>query len=150
MTHHKTQTFPYRSFLVTCLLVGVWISISQTFRYSFVVVPLMRADHPFATDILPLDLVTNLFWGIWIIVYVLWSLSYIWAILAHFGDNIVNALVAGLLAAIPVYGLFWLALYLMNIARMDVIAIALPLACFELCVASLLVLWRRKRSKERK
>jgi len=105
----------------------------------------MRAAFPDIEGIVPISLSIFIAWGVWIIVYVLWSLSSIWIYLERFGNNWINAVIAGSLTTIPVYGLFWLALFLMNLAKVDVIAIALPLAWFELIVAALILSWRKEK-----
>lgn len=137
--------FPFRAFFSTCLLVNIWIGISQTFRYFVVVVPMMRAAYPENADIVPITVPVILAWGIWIAIYLFWATSSIWIYCERFGATIRNAVIAGSLATLPAYGLFWLALYLMNLATADVILIALPMAWFELIVVALIVRSRMNR-----
>jgi len=137
--------FPFRSFFSTCFLANVWIGISQTLRYFIVVVPIMRAAYPENNEIVPINVPVILAWGIWVTIYLFWATSSIWIYFERFGTTIRNAVIAGSLATIPAYGLFWLALYLMNLATAKVILIALPMAWFELIVVALIVRSRINR-----
>ena len=144
-TEDSTLPFPFRAFLSTCFVVSAWISISQTFRYFVIVVPMVRAAYPDAEGIVPINLPVILAWGVWVTIYLFWAISSIWIFLERFGTSIRDSLLAGSLATIPIYGLFWLALYLMNLMTVDVIIIALPMAWVELIVAALIVRNRMKK-----
>jgi len=134
--------FPFCSFLRACLVTTAWIAVCQTFRYFVIVVPMIRATYPDGSDVLPVNIGVLLAWGVWVTIYLLWSASSIWIFLERFGASRKNAIISGSLCTIPTYGLFWLALYLMDFVEPDVIFVALPLAWVELIGVALIIQFR--------
>ena len=131
--------FPFKEVMRTCLAVNTWVGISQLFRYFVIVVPMMRAAFPNVEDIVPITWPVVIAWGVWVTIYLAWFVSIIWIFFERFGTTVNIALIAGSMATIPVYGLFWLALYLMSLTTPMIILIALPLAWIELLIAAMII-----------
>lgn len=147
MTQSITNSMPFltRGFLITLLINGVWINSSEIFRYFVFVMPMMRETFPQISDVAPMTFKVFLIWGIWDTVLLFVVTGFVWLYLERFGVNITNAVLAGTLAWLSTFGIFWLGLYNMNLATLSILSIALPLSWLELAIGALIVNWGMKR-----
>lgn len=123
----------------------VWVNASEIFRYFAFIRDLMRNAFPQLPDIVPMNLPIFLSWGVWDMLLVLVVSSFTWLYLERFGGGGRNAVRAGTLVWLAIFGILWLGLLNMNLATLRVVLTALPLAWFEMVVAALIVDWCRTR-----
>lgn len=143
-----TQIFaglPVRPLMIAFGLNAIWINISEIFRYLVFVMPLMRDALSGVEDPAPMNVSVFLIWGVWDTLLLafstlFWSLWY-----AAWGSSLRQAIYAGIACWAGVFGILWLGLYNMNLATPKIVAIALPLALFELVVAALITRWSLRR-----
>jgi hypothetical protein len=57
--------FPLRAFVLTCLIVSLWINASEIFRYFLFVMPMTRETLAMVPDVAPMSLPVFLIWGLW-------------------------------------------------------------------------------------
>lgn len=124
----------------------LWINASEVFRYFAFVMPMMREAFPTLPDIAPMSLPVFLVWGLWDTVLILAATFLSWLMLERFGNTVRTALAAGTLIWATVFVILWLGLYNMNLAPLQVLLIALPLAWIEMVAAALIVRWTRTRA----
>lgn len=129
---------PARAFVLACVIVSIWINASEIFRYFVFVMPLTRATLAMVPDVAPMSVPVFLVWGLWDTLLVVMNVLLTWICAQAFGANLRSAVVAGTLAWLSVFVLFWMAMLNMNLAAPATVAIALPLAWAELVVGSLL------------
>jgi len=128
--------------LVVALLVNfVWINVSEVFRYFAFVMPMMREAFQMIPNVAPMNIPVFLIWGVWDTVLVFTATLLPWMAMKVFGATALRAVAYGTGVWMAVFVILWLGLYNMNLAPMSVIAVALPLAWFEMVVAALIV-WR--------
>ena len=138
-----------RSLVWTVLILAVWINASEVFRYFVFVMPMMREALSDVANVAPMNLPVFLIWGVWDTILLLAVAGFVWLFLERFGEGFVQAVIAGSLIWIAIFGILWLGLYNMNLATPEILAIALPLAWLEMVVAALIVRWGRRRAKVR-
>ena len=147
MTRTISASTPFvsRGFIITLLVNGVWINASEIFRYFLFVMPMMRETFPQISDVAPMTLPVFLIWGIWDTVLLFAVTGFVWLYLERFGAGFSNSVLAGTLAWLSIFGIFWLGLYNMNLATLSILSIALPLSWLELAIAALIVNWGTQR-----
>lgn len=133
-----------RPILWTLLLLAVWINASEVFRYFVFVMPMMRETLSALPDVAPMNLPIFLIWGIWDTILLLAVAGFVWLFLDRFGHGPGQAVLAGTLVWVAIFGILWLGLYNMNLATPSILAIALPLSWLELVIAALIVHWGRR------
>lgn len=146
MTHlANTETFEKlfftRTFLLTLLVNAVWINASEIFRYFVFVMPMMQEAFPQVTNIAPMNLPVFMIWGIWDTILLFAVTGFSWLYLQYFGQSIENALKAATLLWLAIFVILWLGLFNMNLATLQILMVTLPLAWFELVIATLIVKW---------
>jgi hypothetical protein len=127
--------FPWRAFVLTCLATSLWVNASEIFRYFVFVKPMMRSALATVPGVAPMDLPVFLVWSAWDTVLVLMSVLFYWLYAQQFGASLKSALVAGTLNWLFFFVLFWIGLMNMGLARISLVAIALPLAWLECVIA---------------
>ncbi len=137
--------FPVRAFLLTALVNGLWINVSEVFRYFAFVMPAVRGAFPQIENAAPMDPAVFAVWGVWDTILVLAATGFVWLFLERFGRGVRNALVAGTLFWLAVFVILWLGVWNMNLATPAILAAALPLAWVEQAVAALIVNWGMAR-----
>ena len=147
MTRAISASTPFvsRGVIITLLVNGVWINASEIFRYFLFVMPMMRETFPQISDVAPMTLPVFLIWGIWDTVLLFAVTGFVWLYLERFGASFSNAVLAGTLVWLSIFGIFWLGLYNMNLATLSILSIALPLSWLELAIAALIVNWGMQR-----
>jgi hypothetical protein len=134
------ERFPVRAFLLTCAIVSIWINASEIFRYFVFVMPMTRQTLAMVPDVAPMNLPVLLTWGLWDTLLVAMSVTLTWLYARAFGVSLRSAVIAGTLAWLFFFVLFWVAMLNMNLAGAATAAITLPLAWIELVVASVLAM----------
>lgn len=125
-----------------------WINASEIFRYFVFVMPMMRDAFPAVPDVAPMNIQVFLMWGLWDGILVAVSTLLPWMAFRQFGGSFLRAVLYGTGVWTAVFVVLWLGLFNMNLARLHILAIALPLAWLEMVVAALVVWgWTRKVSK---
>ena len=128
-----------KPFLIALGINFLWINISEIFRYLFFVMPMMRSTLVEIENVAPMNLPVFLLWGIWDTILVLAITFFSWLYLDRFGFNKINSIIAGTYFWIAVFIILWLGLLNMNLATLNILLIALPLAWLEMVVAALIV-----------
>ena len=131
-----------RTALIANLL---WINLSEVFRYFVFIMPMMRAHLAEVPEAAPMNLPVFLIWGLWDTVLVLVATGFSWLILERFGTSPRVVVQAGTAIWAAIFVILWLGLWNMNLASLPILAIALPLAWFEMVVAAGLVRWAMLR-----
>jgi hypothetical protein len=128
--------FPWRAFVLTCIITSLWVNASEVFRYFVFVMPMMRSALSAAVPgVAPMDLPVFLVWSAWDTVLVLMSVLFYWLYAQQFGATLKSVLVAGTLNWLFFFVLFWVGVMNMGLAQVSLLAIALPLAWLECVVA---------------
>ncbi|MBV2150124.1 hypothetical protein KRZ98_17920 [Sphingobium sp. AS12] len=130
--------FPMRSFLLTCVIVSIWVNTSEIFRYFVLVMPMTRETLAMVPDVAPMNLPVFLVWGLWDMLLTVMCVLLTWLYMQVFGANYRSAAIAGTLAWLFFFALFWIAMLNMNLAKPATAAVALPLAWVELVIAAVL------------
>jgi hypothetical protein len=128
--------FPVRAFLLTCLVVSLWVNASEVFRYFAFVMPMTRETLAMVPEVAPMNISVFLVWGLWDTLLVVMTVALYWLVAERFGAGWPSVIAAGTLGWLFFFVLFWLAMLNMNLTDTSIAAIALPLAWFELVVAS--------------
>ena len=146
------RPFPAKAFLLTCLVVSVWINASEIFRYFIFVMPLTRQTLELLPGIAPMNLPVFLVWGVWDTILTVMAVWFCWLHIERFGAGVWSAAASGTLNWLFLFVLFWMAMLNMGLARAGTPAIALPLAWLELVVAAWLAVacFRRFGALERR
>ncbi|RJF86385.1 hypothetical protein D3874_04550 [Oleomonas cavernae] len=137
--------FPLRAFVLTCLVVSIWVNASEIFRYFAFVMPMTRETLAMVPGVAPMDLTVFLAWGLWDTLLVAMTVAIYWLAAERFGEGWGIVVLAGTLSWLFFFALFWLAMLNMNLADTSTLAIALPWAWLELVVASAIArpcLWK--------
>lgn len=137
------QPFPWRGFLWTALIAGIWINVSEVVRYFAFVMPMLRDAFPQIADVAPMDIGVFAIWGLWDTILVLTVTGAIWICLDRFGPGIRNSILAATFVWAAIFVILWLGVWNMGLTTPSIIAIALPLAWLELAIAGLIVNWGR-------
>ena len=128
-----------KAFLFALLVNTVWINASEVFRYFVFVMPMMREALPGVGNVALMDLIVFASWGVWDTILVVVSTSSIWVMYDRFGSDFRTTLLAATGLWLGVFVILWLGLYKMNLATLEIILVALPLAWLEMVVAALIV-----------
>ena len=135
----EMSRFPKRGFLKAILANLIWINVSEVFRYFIFVMDMMREALPQLDNVAPMNVGIFMVWGLWDTIIVLGITGFSWLFFERFGYGVFTAIVAGTLFWMCVFVVLWLGLLNMNLATLDILAIALPLALIEQIVAAIIV-----------
>ena len=133
------------SFWLIFFVLLLWINASEIFRYFVFVLPMIRDAFQVIENVAPINLSVFVSWMIWDTVLVGAVLVFVWIYLDRFGEGWRNAVIAGTLIWTAIFGLLWLGLLNMNLATINIAAIALSLSWVEMAVSALIVNWGRNR-----
>ena len=125
--------------LIALVINFIWINGSEVFRYFAFVMPMMREAFPSVPDVAPMNILVFLIWGIWDTILVLSATFIPWLVMGNLGASLRRAILAGTGVWLTVFVILWLGLFNMNLATLEVLVIALPLAWIEMVVASIVV-----------
>ena len=141
ITQNQSGARHLSPFVMALLVNFLWINGSEVFRYFAFVMPMMRDAFPMLPDVAPMNVSVFLIWGVWDTILVITATLLPWMAMKVFGASLLRAISYGTGVWMAVFGILWLGLYNMNLAPVNVLAVALPLAWAEMVVASLIV-WR--------
>jgi hypothetical protein len=127
--------FPIKAFVLTCLIVSIWVNAFEVFRYFAFVMPMMREALHAIPDVAPMNLGVFLIWGVWDTILVAMTMLFYWLYTARFGSSLGSVLAAGTLNWLFFFVLFWLGMMNMRLAQLDMLAIVLPPAWLECVIA---------------
>ena len=145
-TLSQPAPFPWRPFLVTVLIVSIWVNASEVARYFLLVMPAMREMLAVIPDVAPMNVPVFLIWGLWDTLLVVMAVSIYWLIAERFGSSARSAMVAGTLAFLFFFVLFWVGAWNMNLAQGWLLPVVLPWAWAEMVIACLIARWSFDRS----
>jgi hypothetical protein len=140
-----SNPFISRSFLKILFLNFVWQNISEIFRYFVFVMPMMRATFPQIPDIAPMNLKAFAIWSAWGIILLISQNIFTWMYLERFGNTVRNSLIIGTIIWLSIFGLFWIALYNLNLATLTILGYALSFSWIEMIISALIVHWGMRR-----
>ncbi len=140
MTTHKFNdlnkaNFPLRTFVLTCLVVSLWVNASEVFRYFVFVMPMTREALAVVPGIAPMNFPVFLVWGIWDTILVIMTVVMYWLYTERFGASARSVVISATFTWFLFFVLFWVGLLNMRLTQPSIAAIALPLAWFEMIVA---------------
>ena len=130
--------FPVITFVLTCLVVSIWVNASEVFRYFVFVMPMTRGTFATIPGIAPMNLPVFLVWGLWDTILVAMTVMMYWLYTERFGESTQSTIISATLTWFVFFVLFWVGLLNMNLAQSATAAIALPLAWLEMVVACLI------------
>lgn len=145
LTENSHSPFPFRAYFLTALFAGLWINISEVFRYFAFVMPMLREAHPLIEGVAPMNFGVFAVWGLWDTILVLAFTGFIWIFCDRFGARLSTLLAGTTFFWASVFVILWVGLFNMRLAPMSVLYIALPLAWIELIVAALIIRWGRSK-----
>ena len=131
--------FKSRAFWLTLLINAIWINVSEIFRYFVFVMPMLRESFSSLENVAPMDLFIFVRWAVWDTILLFAVTGFIWIALEGFGRSVRNAILAASAVWLAIFGILWLGLLNMNLATVEIVAIALVLSWLELAVAGLIV-----------
>jgi hypothetical protein len=134
-TTSVASTFPTRAFAWTCLIVSIWVNISETARYFAFVKPMVQDALAMVPNVAPMNWPIFMRWGVWDTILVVMTMMFYWLFAKQFGFTKKSSLIAGTCNWFFFFVLFWFGLSNLGLAKIDLIAIALPLAWIECVVA---------------
>ena len=100
---------------------------------------MMRDAFPNVIDVAPMSIQIFLIWGVWDCILVATATGFSWLYLDRFGYAAKNAVVAGTYFWLGVFVILWFGLLNMNLTKLNIAIVALPLAWLEMVIAALIV-----------
>jgi hypothetical protein len=138
---HNATRFPVKAFVLTCLIVSVWVNASETFRYFAFVMPMTREALAVLPGVAPMNWPVFMVWGAWDTLLVVMTVLLYWLYAAQFGASYKSAMIAGTLNWAFFFVLFWLGMFNLRLTSPEIVAITLPLAWLE-CVVSAAIAYK--------
>jgi hypothetical protein len=127
--------FNLKQFILTTLIVSIWINISEVFRYFVIVKPLMREYLPMVSGIVPINWLIFASWGVWDTILTALVVFVHWLVAQRFGNNFMSTVIAATTSWALFFLLFWLGLVNMGLSSVLIAFMTLPLALLEMVVA---------------
>lgn len=134
----RNNTLTVKKFIITSLLVSIWVNISETARYFMVVMPEMKKTLSNVPDIAPITLQPSIIWILWSILLSMLTVFLYFLYAEKYGKNKKSIIVAGTISWAFFFLLFWIAMPNMNLSNWSFIIFPLSLAWIEIIVATYL------------
>lgn len=128
--------FNVRQFIINVLLVSIWINVSEVFRYFAIVMPESRSFLAAIPGSLPMNLPVFAVWGAWDMALTAAVVFMFWLVAQVFGNSLRSVLLSSTVSWVFFFLLFWVGLCNMGLAQPLLALKALPLAWFEVFIAS--------------
>ena len=128
--------FNLKKFILTTLVVSIWINLSEVFRYFAIVMPKTREYLSIVSGVAPMDWGVFAIWGVWDTILTALVVFVYWLVAQRFGNNLRSVVLAGTTSWMFFFLLFWVGMVNMALSSVSLVAIALPLAWLEMVVAS--------------
>jgi hypothetical protein len=119
----------------------VWISISEFIRNQFLLNRLWTGHYASLGLTFPSEPVNGAMWGVWSLLY---------AILIFIISRKFGLLHTTLISWFAGFVLMWVILWNMNVFPVSILWYAVPLSLLEAFLASLIIIWLRKKSTKSK
>lgn len=107
---------------------------------------MMRIAFPQIPDIAPMNITAFGIWSIWGIILLITQNIFTWLYLERFGNTFRNSLIIGTIIWLSIFGLFWIALYNLNLAPLIILFYALLFSWIEMIVSAIIVHLEMRRS----
>ena len=127
--------FNLKQFAIISLITGIWINISEIWRYFVIVRPKIKAYWNNLDGIVEMDVLIFSIWGIWMIILAGTTVFFFWLYAEKFGNSIKSVFGAGTLIWMLFFVLFWIGTANMGFSNWGILLITLPLSWFELIIA---------------
>jgi hypothetical protein len=131
-----TTDFNIKHFVLTTLIVSIWINISEVFRYFIIVKPMMQEYLAMLPGAIPMNWIVFAIWGIWDTILTTLVVFIYWLVAQCFGNNLMSTIISATTSWALFFLLFWLGMVNMGLSPISVALIALPLSLLEMIVAS--------------
>jgi hypothetical protein len=131
-----TTDFDTKQFILTILIVSIWINISEVFRYFVIVKPMMQEYLAMLPGAIPMNWTVFAIWGIWDTILTSLVVFIYWLVAQRFGNNLMSTIISATTSWALFFLLFWLGMVNMGLSPISVALIALPLSLLEMIVAS--------------
>ncbi len=128
--------FKLNQFIQTALIVSIWINFSEVFRYFVLVKPMMQKYLSMVPGVVPMNWPVFALWGVWDTILTALVVFVYWLVAQRFGNDRKSVVLAGTTSWAFIFVLFWIAMINMGLASRAIAFVALPLAWFEMVVAS--------------
>lgn len=126
--------FNTKHFLVTILIVSIWINASEVFRYFVLVIPKVKDYWNNLESIADMNWIIFSIWGLWDTLLTTFIVFISWLCFQVF-DKIKSIAIASLLGWM-LFVLFWIAAANMGFSSWSLLWITLPLGLFEMIIAT--------------
>lgn len=127
-----------KNFILTILIVSLWIHFSETIRYFYLVMPEVKSFFTGLNGIATLNIPTFIVWAIWgtfLSGFITW-MTYLTC--EKYGYSFKNYIQAGTVSMVFFFFLFWLGLANMNLARWEFVPVVLVFCLIETVIASII------------
>jgi hypothetical protein len=131
-----TTDFNIKHFVLTTLIVSIWINISEVFRYFIIVKQMMQEYLAMLPGAIPMNWIVFASWGIWDTILTTLVVFIYWLVAQCFGNNLMSTIISATTSWALFFLLFWLGMVNMGLSPISVALIALPLSLLEMIVAS--------------
>jgi hypothetical protein len=131
-----TTDFDTKQFILTILIVSIWIDISEVFRYFVIVKPMMQEYLSMLPGAIPMNWIVFAIWGIWDTILTTLVVFIYWLVAQRFGNNLMSTVISATTSWALFFLLFWLGMVNMGLSPISVALIALPLSLLEMIVAN--------------
>ena len=130
------KEFIVKDFLITTLLVSIWVHVSEVFRYFVIVRPKMHETLSAIPNVADMNMGIFLIWGAWDTLLTALFVFLFWVCAQVFGNNHRSVTISGLVSWCFFFVLFWVGMANMNLSSWSFTIIVLPLALLETMVAA--------------
>jgi hypothetical protein len=130
--------FNLKQFIMTALIVSIWINISEVFRYFVIVKPMLAEYLSILPGVLPMNWMVYVIWGVWDVILTALVVFVYWLVAQRFDNNLMSTVIAATTSWALFFLLFWLGMVNMALSSVSIALIALPLAWLEMVVACLI------------
>jgi hypothetical protein len=131
-----TTDFDTKQFILTILIVSIWINISEVFRYFVIVKPMMQEYLAMLPGAIPMNWIVFAIWGIWDTILTTLVVFIYWLVAQRFGNNLMSTVISATTSWALFFLLFWLGMVNMGLSSILIALIALPLSWLEMIVAN--------------
>jgi hypothetical protein len=132
----SNDKFNFKEFILITLIVSIWINASEIFRYFVIVRPMVQEYLSVIPNVAPMNLFVFSVWGVWDAILTALVVFVYWLVAQSFGHTRKSVILAATTSWLLFFVLFWLAMINMALAPLKLAFFALPLAWFELVIAS--------------
>jgi hypothetical protein len=130
--------FNLKQFILTTLIVSIWINISEVFRYFVIVKPMMGEYLSILPGVVPMNWSIFASWGVWDTILTALVVFVYWLVAQRFGSNLMSTFISATTSWALFFLLFWLGLVNMGLSSVSIAFMTLPLALLEMVVACLI------------